>query len=119
MMGNKYLEDKYLNSVLEDYFSDNQGSRYQEYDLTVEEINSIFVSNDIAIDDEKNPVPGRIRDTMLDRYIYIMLEDAMILSEPDGTHLTIFNPDEELLDLITEISSSEGLFVWKSNEDEC
>lgn len=47
----KYLEDKYLNSVLEDYFSDDQESDYQEYDLTVEEINSIFSSNDIIIDE--------------------------------------------------------------------
>ena len=47
----KYLEDRYLNSVLEDYFSDDQESDYQEYDLTVEEINSIFASNDIVIDE--------------------------------------------------------------------
>ena len=37
----------------------------------------------------------------------------MILSEPDDAHMTVFNPDEELLDQIREISSSEGLFVWK------
>ena len=42
----------------------------------------------------------------------------MILSEPDDTHLTVFNPDEELLDLINDISPSEGLFAWKGNADE-
>ena len=42
-----------------------------------------------------------------------MMGDSMILSESDDTHMTVFNPDEELLDLIREISSSEGLFVWK------
>ena len=45
-----------------------------------------------------------------------MLGDSMILSEPDDTHITVFNPDKELMDLIREISSissSEGLFVWK------
>ena len=42
----------------------------------------------------------------------------MILSEPDDTHLTVFNPDEELLDLIKNLSPSEGLFVWKGNADE-
>jgi hypothetical protein len=30
--------------------------------------------------------------------------------------MTVFNPDEELLDLIREISSSEGLFVWKNDD---
>ena len=37
----------------------------------------------------------------------------MILSEPDDTHLTVFNPDTQLLELIRQIASSEGLFVWK------
>ena len=73
---------------------------------------------DITIDDEKNPAPEQIRDTMLERYVCIMLGNAMILSEPDDTHLTVFNPDEELLELIKEISSAEGLFVWKGIETE-
>lgn len=68
---------------------------------------------DISIDGEKNPAPERIRDIMMERYVYIMLGDSMILSEPDDTHMTVFNPDKELMDLIREISSSEGLFVWK------
>ena len=69
---------------------------------------------DISIDDEENPPPEQIRDIMLDRYVYIMLGDAMILSEADDTHMTVFNPDEELLDLIRMISSAEGLFVWEN-----
>ncbi len=42
----------------------------------------------------------------------------MILSETDDTHLTLFNPDEGVLDMINVIASSEGLFVWKGNEAE-
>ena len=37
----------------------------------------------------------------------------LILSEPDDTHMTVFDPDERLLHLITEIAGSEGLFTWK------
>ena len=33
--------------------------------------------------------------------------------EPDDTHMTVFNPDEKLLDLIKIISRGEGLYVWK------
>ena len=36
----------------------------------------------------------------------------MILSEPDDTHMTVFNADEKLLELIRVIASGEGLFVW-------
>ena len=73
---------------------------------------------DVTIYDGKNPAPERIRDIMLDQYVYIMLGDAMILSEPDDAHLTVLNPDKKLLELIKEISSSEGLFVWKGIETE-
>ncbi len=50
---------------------------------------------------------------MSELYVYIMVGNSMILSEPDDTHLTLFNPDEELLDLIRSLSLGEGLFVWK------
>ena len=102
--------------AIEDFFLEEQLPEIKK-----KHINMILKLNcytDITIDDEKNPVPEKIRDTILDRYVYIMMGDAMILSEPDDTHLTVFNPNEGLLDLIKEISSSEGLFVWKGIEAE-
>ncbi len=48
-----------------------------------------------------------------DRLEEIKQKHIMVLSEPDDTHLTVFNPDPQLLDLIRQIASSEGLFVWK------
>ena len=50
---------------------------------------------------------------MRKRYLYLMVDGAMILSEPDDTHMTVFNPDEELLKLLKMLASSEGLFLWK------
>ena len=40
---------------------------------------------DISIDEEtqRNPAPERVAEEMRKRYLYIMLDDAMILSEPD------------------------------------
>lgn len=70
---------------------------------------------DISIDDETavNPSPKHIADEIRKKYLYIMIRESMILSEPDDTHLTVFNPDPQLLERIQEIASSEGLFVWK------
>lgn len=68
---------------------------------------------DITIDDNKNPLPEIISEEIKKRYLYIMIDEAMILSEPDDTHLTLFNPSEELLELVKEIAISEGLYVWK------
>ena len=50
---------------------------------------------------------------MRSKYVYLMLEDSMILSEPDDTHMTVFNPDEETLKLIRTLAAGEGLYVWQ------
>jgi len=70
---------------------------------------------DISIDEETevNPSPARIAKEMTARYLYFMVGDAMILSEPDDTHLTVFHPDEALLELIRTLAAGEGLYVWQ------
>ena len=40
----------------------------------------------------------------------------MLVSEPDETYMTLFNPDNETLELVKMISAGEGLFVWKPEE---
>ncbi len=97
--------------AIEDFFLKEQLTEIKKKHIDV--ILKLNCYMDISIDGEKNPAPERIRDIMMERYVYIMLGDSMILSEPDDTHMTAFNPDEKLLDLIRELSSSEGLFVWK------
>ena len=60
-----------------------------------------------------NPIPEHVAEEMKNRYLYIMMDDSMVLSEPDDTHLTVFNPDSQLLELIRQIAPGEGLYVWK------
>ena len=71
---------------------------------------------DVAIDGETNPAPDSIAAAMNKRYVYIMIGNSMILSEPDDTHMTLFNPDERLLGLVKEVATGEGLYVWKGAE---
>ena len=69
----------------------------------------------LSLDDEEetDPLPQRIEKEMLSRYVYIRFKNSMILSEPDDTHMTVFNPDEELLQMIKTLAAGEGLYVWK------
>ena len=67
----------------------------------------------ITIDDEANPAPESIAASMRERYLFILLDDAMILSEPDDTHMTLFNPDEGLLNLVKTLAAGEGMYVWQ------
>ena len=100
--------------AVEKYFL--QGDRLAE--IKQKHINLILKLNcyrDISIDEEEaiNPSPARIAEEMQKRYLYIRTGDSMILSEPDDTHMTVFNPDPELLALIKELAAGEGLYVWQ------
>lgn len=69
----------------------------------------------LSLDDEpeKNPSPEKIADAVCRRYVNIRTDEAMIVSEPDDTHLTLFHPDEKLLELVKTLASGEGMYVWK------
>ena len=100
--------------AVEKYFL--QGAQIEA--IKQKHINLILKLNcyrDISISDETviNPSPEHIAEEMKKRYLYIMVDESMILSEPDDTHLTVFNPDTQLLELIRQIASGEGLYVWK------
>ena len=100
--------------LVEKYFL--QENRIEE--IKQKHINLILKLNcfkDISISDGNaiNPPPEHIAEEMKKRYLYIMIDESMILSEPDDTHLTVFSPDPQLLKLITQLASAEGLFVWE------
>lgn len=67
----------------------------------------------ISIDGEVNPSPEQIVKAVMERSLQIMVDEAVILSEPDELHMTVYNLDEKMMKLITALSSGEGLFVWK------
>lgn len=73
---------------------------------------------DISLDEETalNPPPEEIDREMRRRYLCILTGEALIISEPDDTHMTVFNPDKNLLELLKALAASEGLFVWKPEE---
>ena len=87
-------------------------------DIKQKHINVILKLNcyrDISLDEESslNPPPERIAEEMRSRYLCIMTGGSMIISEPDDTYMTLYNPDKKLLELIRTLASGEGLFVWK------
>ena len=79
--------------AIEDFFLEEQLPEIKKKHINV--VLKLNCYMDIMIDDEKNPVPEKIRDTMLDQYVYIMLGNAMILSESDDTHLTVLTPTKD------------------------
>ena len=97
--------------AVEDYFLKEQLAEIKRKHINV--ILKLNCYMDISIEEESNPAPEKIAAVMKDRYIYILIGNSVILSEPDDAHMTVFNPDEQLLELIRTISTAEGLFVWE------
>ena len=100
--------------AVEKYLRDTQLS-----DIKKKHVNLILKLNcyrDISLDEGKtvNISPEQIADAIHKRYVNIMVDDAMIISEPEDTHLTIFHPNKELLALVRDLAFSEGMFVWKN-----
>ena len=46
--------------------------------------------------------------------VNILVNDTMIISDPEDTHMTIFDQDKELLLLVRELAAGEGMFVWRA-----
>ena len=97
--------------AIEDYFLKEQMAVIRQKHANV--ILKLNCYRDIELDGEKNPKPRQIVEAICKKETYIIIGDSMILSEKDDTYITIFNPDEELLMLVTSIASAEGLFIWK------
>ena len=76
-----------------------------------------FRSLSIDEEPELNPPPERIAEEMRKRSVCLLTEESLILSEPDDFSMTLYHPDDELLDLITDLAAGEGLYVWQPPQD--
>ena len=67
-----------------------------------------------------NPAPQELEAELLKcmtdkQMFYIILKsaDVLITVSSDDTYMTVYNPTEEVLELIGSLVGSEGLFLWR------
>ena len=67
-----------------------------------------------------NPAPHELEAALLGSmadkqmfYIILKSADVLITVSGDDTYMTVYNPTEEVLELIGSLASSEGLFLWR------
>lgn len=67
-----------------------------------------------------NSVPecldGMVSDSLSAKkmlYVILTAEDTMITISGDDTYMTIYNPSEEVKELLRFLATSERLFIWK------
>ena len=69
----------------------------------------------VAVGDQwiDNPDPELIQKHIGGRGLDVLIKNTLIQYNRDDTHMTVYNPTEELLELLRILAQSEGLFVWK------
>ena len=67
----------------------------------------------LAEEGEKNPAPEKLAEAVLTRRVILFTGEAMIVSEPDDTCLTVYGPDEALLELLRMLAAGEGMYLWQ------
>ena len=69
----------------------------------------------VAVGDQwiDNPDPELIQKQIGGRGLDVLIKNTLIQYNRDDTHMTVYNPTEDLLELLRILAQSEGLFVWK------
>jgi hypothetical protein len=45
--------------------------------------------------------------------LQIFIEESMVMITMDDTHITLYDPSDNLTEMTRELAKSEGLFIWK------
>jgi len=63
-------------------------------------------------------VSGCLRGNRDEACLYVTLADDSVLLtlQRDTTHMTIYNPSDELLRLLSLLASAAGMFVWSPSD---
>ena len=64
----------------------------------------------------EKPSPEQLEDMILhntDTVDILLQEDVLITIRNDDTYLTVYDPDEKLLETLKQLSAAHGLFLWK------
>lgn len=109
---------------VEEYYLKDRGRLSRQYADVLLKLNCYY---DLAFSHDaehwqKNPEPEKIvrmvkaslSEVSPESFLYVMLTDVpMLLTlQRDTTYMTLYNPSDELLHLLGQLASSEGLFVW-------
>ena len=103
-----YLEPSRY-AVMRERFSDILLKLYCYYDLR------LFVDDDTEGVAHPDPelLANHIKDNQGNLCILVGASEGLITLGRDDTHMTVYAPSEDLLELIRTLAGVVGLFVWK------
>ncbi len=69
----------------------------------------------VWIDSEpvENPSPIMLKELIGKVHLNVEIEDALIMIDDADTHMTIFNSEGRLLEMVKQLVMAEGMFIWE------
>ena len=61
----------------------------------------------------ENPSPNKLKELIGKVHLNVEIEDALIMIDDTDTHMTIFNADGKLLEMVKQLVTAEGMFMWE------
>ena len=86
------------------------------YDLTVSPDGETWILNESPEDLARRLEESAASHSPLS--VHIGSGDALVTFSGDDHYMTLYNPDEELLELALQCAQAEGLFVWGPKQTE-
>ncbi|MCR5206832.1 MAG: hypothetical protein K6E47_17520 [Lachnospiraceae bacterium] len=107
----KEMADKYVALEREFLHTDELRSKFLHFLL---KLNSYYRFKAIFSDyEEIDDISAvELKELVGYRYIQILIDASLIVSDPDDMYMSLYNPTDTMLELVTKIAGSEGLFIW-------
>ena len=98
--------------TVENYFLTSQRRQISQKHLNL--LLKLNCYRDIALNEEQiNPSPSYLANVIDKLHLNVRIGNALLVSDPDDTYLTLYNPTRELLRLVKKLAGAEGLFLWQ------
>ena len=98
--------------TVENYFLTSQRRQISQKHLNL--LLKLNCYRDIALNEEQiNPSPSYLANVIDKLHLNVRIGNALLVSDPDDTYMTLYNPTKELLRLVKKLAGAEGLFLWQ------
>ena len=99
--------------TVENYFLTSQRRQISQKHLDL--ILKLNCYRDIALgeDEQINPSPSYLANIIDKLHLNVRIGNSLLVSDPDDTYMTLYNPTKELLKLVKKLALAEGMFLWQ------
>ena len=103
--------------AIENYYLDKKlREQFLDVILKLNCYYSIEVNDDEYVDIED--LSQRVLDNEEYFNIYLEEKDCLLTLDSDDSHMSVYNPDEQLLKLLDKLATGSGLYLWRAYEEE-